>query len=145
MLRYTFSILMLLVASRLMAQPDLEQPRDSVSGKSGLRIGIDLARYVERVINPEIRGIEVLSQYEMNNNWYLTAEGGYEVTEPEFENYNYSLNGGFLKLGVDYDFLDNPYDYDIFYLGMHYGLSLYQQQATDVPIESYWGNEYSGS
>ncbi len=138
MLKFTFSLLLALVGFGAIAQ---EQPQQTtVPESSGLRIGVDFAKYVYQIVEPNITGFEASLDYEIKRNYFLTVEGGYERALPQSDLYNYELTGAYGRVGLDYNILKKRADNDIVFLGLRYGLSNYTQSAREIQINSYWGS-----
>lgn len=138
MSKFTFSLLLVLVGFWTSAQ---EQPLETtVPESSGLRIGVDFAKYVYQIVEPSITGFEASLDYEIKRNYFLTVEGGYEKALPQSDLYNYELIGGYGRVGFDYNIMKKRVDNDIFFLGLRYGLSNYTQSANDIQITNYWGS-----
>lgn len=106
---------------------------------SGIRVGVDLAKYIFQVVEPAITGFEASVDYEVRPNYFIALEGGYEKASPQNENYEYFLDGYYGRVGFDYDLLKNTDDLDILFVGMRYGLSRYTQSAGNIEITNYWG------
>ncbi len=138
MLKSFFSIAMLCASLTMLAQEEVKTT--TVPETSGLRVGIDLAKYVYQIIEPSITGFEASVDYEIKLNYFITLEGGYERALPESDFYNYELSGYYARVGLDYNLIKDRTDNDIFFLGLRYGISSYTQQATDIAITSYWGD-----
>tara|TARA_R110000850_G_scaffold107683_1_gene219486 strand:- start:477 stop:1142 length:666 start_codon:yes stop_codon:yes gene_type:complete len=138
MSRYTFSLLLVMMGIYAVAQEP--QKLTTVPESSGLRIGVDFAKYVYQIVEPSITGFEASLDYEIKPNYFITLEGGYEKALPQSDLYNYKLSGIYGRVGFDYNIRKKRADNDIFFLGLRYGLSNYTQSATDIQITNYWGN-----
>lgn len=138
MLKSTFSILLISACTVLHGQVEAPTP-NSVNENSGLRLGVDLAKYIYEFVEPAITGFEASLDYEIKPNLFINLEGGYEKAEPRSKRYNYELRGVYSRLGVDYNLIKNRADNDIFFLGLRYGISRYTQTATNIEITNYWG------
>ncbi len=137
MSKFTFSLLLMLTGFWAIAQEEVKLT--TVPQSSGLRIGVDFAKYVYQIVQPSITGFEASVDYEIKPNYFLTIEGGFEKALPQSDLYNYKLTGAYGRVGFDYNVMKKRTDNDIFFFGLRYGLSNYTQSATDIVITNYWG------
>ncbi len=135
--RFTFSTLLLLGIAAANAQPINVVGEKPLT--SGVLIGVDMAKYVYQIVEPAITGFEASLDYEFKENYFAVIEGGFEKASPLNDNYDYSLNGYYGRVGLNYDLLKNTDDLDILFIGVRYGLSRYSQSAGNIEISNYWG------
>lgn len=133
-IRYLLSSFLLFIVVTGNAQEDN-------SLKKGLRIGIDLSPIVLMGFDPGRVGVAIAMDYEFKKNFFGVIEGGwldYKIDHPE---YNYQLNGIYALVGTDYNFLkqESRVDHDIFFVGIRYGASSFQQQTDNITYTNYWG------
>ena len=69
----------------------------------GLRIGVDLSYLVVHQILPERTGWEVTGDYQWKRNWFAATEFGGEQVHVDKVNFEYDLQGSYVKVGFDYD------------------------------------------
>ena len=76
MFRYTFSLLMMLASAVALSQ----QASDTITYKDkyGLRIGMNLSKPVRSLLDDQYRGLELLGDYRVTENFYAAAELGNE-------------------------------------------------------------------
>lgn len=134
-------------------QSESESEEESVEPKvliikdQGLSLGVDLSPLIMRIINEERTGLTFVGRYGFKYHWYANAEVGYENAQYTNDNYSYTSNGTFIRLGVDYDIFNNadfPTNDNIF-VGLRYSYA-WQSHKSDYfkIVDSYWG-DYSGS
>ena len=146
MLRYFTSILLfiLLFAGQLHAQtePINLQQKDTTSYKDkyGLRAGIDLGRLAQTFLDENYTGFEIAADYRLTNKWYLAAELGNENNRreellDEEILYDYTTEGSYIKLGADYNTLNNWYGLNnAFHVGGRYAFSTHTQTLNNFNI-----------
>jgi hypothetical protein len=109
----------------------------------GPRIGLDLSRFVYLFLDPKEYGAEVSLDMEVYRNLYPVVEIGYSSLNEKEGDFDYSMNGGYGRLGADYNVL-YPKERSIHHtltVGFRYGLARFHQQAENVTIPSdYWGD-----
>jgi hypothetical protein len=114
----------------------------------GLRLGLDLSRFVITAFQPYRKEIAVVADGRINANMYATGELGYSNTSHSDSNYTYKGNGIYTTLGIDYNFLkrQDPKERNILYAGVRYGFAHLSYSAPSYTISSgYWGEKTMGS
>ncbi len=134
MLKYFISIL-LLSCFILNAQEDA--PKDSIQNKYGLRIGIDLYNPTATIINDDRKGLELVADYRISRKWYIAGELGTIKNTTDLDFINFTTEGQYIKLGVDYNAYENWLDMEnIIYVGFRYGYSTFSQTLNSGTILS---------
>lgn len=131
--------LILLFGLNLKAQTVL----DTVSYKEryGVRVGIDLSKPLRSLLQEDYRGLEILGDYRVYDNYYIAAELGNEQLPFEGDNLRVTANGSYIKLGADYNAYDNWAGMENFiYAGLRYGFSTFSQTLEEYTI--YTRNQY---
>src|SRR6056297_1015646 len=106
----------------------------------GVKGGLNIGRFTDFIFKPERFSLEGSVDLNFGNKYFAVAEGGYSNTNLEKENYNYSSEGYFIKLGFDYNML-KKYPTDFLGVGVRIGRSSFSQDANNVIIaDSHWGN-----
>ena len=140
-LKYSFSLLALLALMLPLHAQDGMRVR-------GPRIGYDLASLTLLYFDPDRMIYTISLDYELQQDIYPAAEFGYQHVKINRENYTYSSNGLFARLGADVNLLnyDKQVDvYEMLYVGGRYGFSFFDQQADDIYIpDPYWGDFSDG-
>lgn len=138
MSKYIFSLLLLFPAISLFAQK---------AEWNGISVGTDLSRFVVPFIDSTRYGWEFSGDYEIIKNLFLVAEIGSGTTNLNTSKYNYSLTGGYTRLGVDYNYMKNidPTSKDQMLIGLRYGFTRFKHQATNITItDDVWGDFTGG-
>lgn len=132
------------------------QPKDSLHNKkpiftakdslqdvpAGLRLGIDISRFVVKYFQPYRTDIVITADARIKPDLYLAIETGFNSTSHSDTNYTYKGRGEFITLGVDKNFLkrNNPFEKHMFYGGVRYGFA---HMSYEIPeyrnYSSYWG------
>ncbi len=133
--RYILSSVFILCTLSTMSQGSEREPLTT----KGLRIGVDASYLLVHQLLPERTGWEVTGDYQWKRNWFAATEFGAEQVHVDRSNFKYDLQGGYFKLGFDYDVLKSEFTDDIVTVGLRYGVSRYKHRAADITIENYWG------
>jgi hypothetical protein len=123
--------------------------KDSIYTTSGgLRIGLDISRFVVMAFQPYRTDITVQADAQINKRLYGAIEVGYNKTSHSDTSYTYKGNGEYVTIGVDYDFLKKrePQEKNMVYGGIRYGFAHNTYEAPAYAIHSdYWGSNITGS
>jgi len=142
-LKYIFSTCFLFLSFAGLAQEQTQQNQEEKKEPLhfyGIKAGINIGRFTDFVFKPERFSLEGSVDFNFGNKYFAVAEGGYSNTNLEKENYNYSSEGYFIKLGFDYNML-KKYPTDFLGVGVRIGRSSFSQDANNVIIaDSHWGN-----
>lgn len=114
----------------------------------GLRVGLDLSRFVTAIFQPYRKEINVVADARINSRFYAAFEGGYSRSSYSDTSYSYKGNGVFATIGVDYNFLKRqfPQEKNMFYTGFRYGFSHLTYEVPEYTIRNpYWGGKIPGS
>ncbi len=117
---------------------------DSGVARYGLRVGLDLSRFVMDYLQPNRRDLGFSADLQVAQNLFVAGEGGWATgsisNTPVFD---YRESGYFWKIGADYNLLphDQPGENNIIYGGLRIGHSDFNQSASGFQIsDGYWGN-----
>ena len=124
----------------------LTNAQEKVNTKRGLRIGVDLTPMVLKAFEPESGGLGISLDYEFIKDFFATIEGGYLNYNSNHSDYKYTINGNYALVGFDYNVFrqELKVDNDIFFVGIRYGFSKFEQQAENFTLTNYWGT-YTGN
>jgi hypothetical protein len=144
MLKYTFSLLLLLVSFSGMAQET--KKTDSIVPKKeryGVRFGIDVVKLARTFVEKDYRGIEIVGDYKLTRKHYIAAEIGNESKTSDEEQLNFTTTGTYFKVGFDYNAYKNWLGMEnMIYVGLRYGASSFSQTLNNYDI--YNTNTYFG-
>ena len=116
------------------------------SNNNGLSFGVDLAPLIIMGFDSDRKGIEFVARYLFKKKWFAIGELGFENVKFEKDSYDYKSNGGFLRLGADYNFfkVDEPGNNDNITFGLRYGIGTQSHESPRYTIlDDYWGG-YTG-
>ena len=136
-------LLMFCVAN---AQETTQQKEKTIS-QNGFSFGLDLAPFIIMGFDSDRKGVDFVTRYKFKTKWFVIGELGFENVKFEQNHYDYRSNGGFLKLGIDYNFfkVDEPGNNDNISLGLRYGIGSQSHESPRYSIlDDYWG-DYTGS
>ncbi len=142
-LKYIFSFLLVLIFFAVSAQENVQQDQEEEKEPLtflGVKAGINVGRFSDFIFKPERFSMGGSFDLNFGDKYFAVAEGGYSSTRLEKENYNYSSEGYFIKLGFDYNML-KKYPTDFLGVGVRIGRSSFSQDANNVIIkDDHWGN-----
>jgi len=139
-LKYISSLLLLILLSNSLSA---QEPGSRIRGP---RIGYDVGGLALLYLDPG-RMIHTISvDYEVLQDIYPVAEFGLQNVLFDRDNYSYSSNGLFARVGVDVNLLkyENPNVYEMFYAGIRYGLSYMTHKADNISVPDDYFSGISG-
>lgn len=115
---------------------------DSTKRVGGLTVGIDVSRFFLPIWNPISGAYEVSLSSDILKNFSIIGEMGALKTNFDEETYHYESKGTYFRLGFQYNLLKRkPNENNTLYVGLLYGLSLYEHKADQISInDGYWGS-----
>lgn len=160
MLKYFISILCLTLSIQhsLYAQKEIEnQPIKDIENKAeitkavetikdsinpfynpktyGLRIGLDIIKPIYSFTKDHFSGFEIAADYRIKTNLFIAGEMGYTDKTIQEDEFNHSVDGSYLKLGINYNLYTNWLDMDNeLYLGTRYGFSTFTNTLNNYTI-----------
>jgi hypothetical protein len=115
----------------------------------GLRIGYDLSRPAIQYVETGRKCFEFSGDFELKQNYYITAEYGQQQVNLIKTTYDYSSDGFYARVGLDYNFSKKKAEvdhYEMVFGGLRYGYSNYSHLAENIIIEeNYWGTQMYGA
>lgn len=138
------SIFLLLIHSANAQEVAVE--KEKLTNENGLSFGIDLAPFIITAFDSDRKGVEFVARYLFKKKWFVIGELGFENVGFEDVHYDYNSNGGFLRLGADYNFfkVDEPGNNDNITFGLRYGIGTQSHESPRYTIlDDYWG-DYTG-
>jgi Domain of unknown function (DUF6048) len=137
MLKYFTNImLVLLMGFSANAQND-SIVNDSIryTQKYGLRVGIDLSKIVQTVIDDDYTGFEINADYRYSKNLYIAGELGTEEKTTSTNFLNSTASGSYIKAGIDYNMYQNWFGMEnMIYSGFRVGASTFSQTINSYTI-----------
>jgi hypothetical protein len=114
----------------------------------GIRIGYDLTKPAFYYFEPERKAFEVSVDFEVKQNYYTTLEYGQQKVDLIEPGFNYTLDGYYSRIGLDYNFSKKKMEvdhYEMVFGGFRYGYAKYSQTARNIVLtENYWGVQTIG-
>lgn len=138
MLRYYISILFLLCFTISFSQGIGSEQKDTIYlNKYGLRVGIDLYNPIHTAFDNTRKGLEIVGDYRISKKYFVAAELGYMENTTDEDFINFTTNGSYIKLGVDYNAYENWLDMEnMIYVGFRYGFSTFSQTLNSFTINN---------
>jgi len=134
---YIISLLLLLPVW-CSAQDTIRYP---INAMRGIRIGVDVSRLLLPVIYKGERiGFEATADMHIKDNLFAAAEAGLLHVNLNSDDFHYSGNGVYAKVGVDNNLLKSrrPNSNDIVYAGGRYGFSMFSHYADQLTIPGHF-------
>lgn len=130
---FTISLFLLFNQAPVKAQTLLDTV--PVQERFGLRLGIDLSKPLRTFLEEDYRGIEIVGDYRVYDNYYLAAEIGNEQM-PYSEDYlSVTANGSYIKAGVDYNAFENWTGMEnMIFGGLRYGFATFSQTLEEYTV-----------
>lgn len=133
-LRFLFTTsLFFLCSSSVVSQT----PGDTIQYKEryGLRLGVDLSKPLRTILQDNYRGLEIMGDYRVYDNYYLAAELGNEQIPFDADNLKVTAEGSYIKIGADYNAYDNWAGMEnIIFVGARVGLATFSQTLEEYQI-----------
>ena len=115
----------------------------------GLRVGIDLSKPIRMLTDDSYQGIELVADFRVSHKLHLASEFGYEDKTTQEDYFNFTTNGSYVKLGVDWNTYDNWYGMEnMIYFGFRLGYSVFSQSLNEYEIytsNQYWKESNTGT
>lgn len=129
-------IISLFLSNLLFAQLD----NDSISVKKNgselrLRIGIDIFQPIISHIDKDISGLEIVSDFQIKENLYISSEIGTLTRNQQSELINFKTSGSYIKIGGDFNMYKNWTGMNNqIYLGVRLASSLYKHNINNYVL-----------
>ncbi|MCF6296813.1 MAG: DUF6048 family protein [Flavobacteriaceae bacterium] len=136
MLKYSISILFFVISFSLFSQ---KKEIDTVKQKDryGLRVGIDLLNPILSFFDDEKTGLEFVGDYRITKRFYIAGEFGYNKSTNQEDYLNFTTNGGYLKLGADYNAYKNLIGMEnMLYVGVRYAFGTFEQTLNQYSVNA---------
>jgi len=118
------------------------QVRDTITNTSkrrndtyGLRVGVDLKKITQTIIDEDYRGFEVVGDYRLTKKIYLAGEIGNEKNSLSENSISTTTDGSYIKAGIDYNVHKNLIGMrNLVYVGARYGVASFSQQLGSFSV-----------
>jgi len=141
--KYIFSLLLIINTFVSFAQDEelyvQEKPKDTLRFY-GFKLGVNIWRFADFQFKPERFSYEASFDFNIGHKYFGVIEGGHSEINLDKENFNYTSNGNFLKLGLDYNMLKKQ-PTDFLGAGLRFGWTGFKHSADQVSInDEHWGS-----
>jgi len=114
----------------------------SKTHKFGLRVGTDISKLVKSAVIEDYTAFEINADYKFSKKYSFAGEFGNEKRTIDETQVNFTTEGSYFKIGVDYNAYENWLDMEnAIFVGLRYGLSSYKNTLNSHNIlntDSYW-------
>ena len=135
MLKYFYSLLLIISSFVTMAQ---EAKKDTIVSKTqryGLRLGVDLSKIARSFYEPDYKGFEIVGDYRLTQKMYIAGELGNENKTIDDDRVNFTTKGSYFKVGFDYNAYENWLDMEnMIHIGLRFGASSFSQELNTYKI-----------
>jgi len=131
------------------------QPKDSINEKIveskltkstpqtfALRAGIDIYRPIQSYFDSDFKGFELVGDLNFYKNLFAAVEIGSLKKTIQSEQINFTTNGTYIKLGMDYNLFNNWKGMNnSIYIGLRYGRSIHSHSVNNYLVyitHHYW-------
>lgn len=145
MYRYfsSLSFLVIFCLSATAQQQVQVQDTTTYNEKFGIRAGIDLSKPIRSLLDDNYSGFELVGDYRIYDNYYISAELGNEKITFEGDNIQTQTSGSYIKVGGDYNAYENWLDMqNAIFVGVRYGFATFSQTLEEYQI--YTSSNYFG-
>ena len=142
MFRYFSSLIFIFILGfSANAQQAALQDTTNYKEKYGLRIGIDLSKPIRTLLDDTYSGLELVGDYRVYDNYYISGEIGTEELTFEGDNIETTSNGSYIKIGGDYNAYENWLEMqNAIFVGVRYGFATFSQTLDSYRI--YTSSDY---
>ena len=146
-LRYIVSLGCLLLWSQTVLGQSIDtlvitEPKEPVSWRpQALRVGLDLSQIARQIIFDEFTSLyEVHADLGLHN-YFLVADYGHSASRRQQEDFDYSNQGNYVRLGLDVNFLkDDPNQTAIFF-GIRYATSSFDDKLQFDRVDAFGSHQ----
>ena len=112
-----------------------------------LRLGIDLFKPIKTNLEENFQGLEIVGDLKINRRIFIAAELGSEKKTQQTEQLNFTTNGSYFKLGVDYNFFNNWKGMDnSLFVGIRISNSIHSHKVNEyILYENYSAADFKNS
>lgn len=142
---YLFFISLLVTGIVLCQEETNISARDTLppAEKYGLRVGVDIGRFIRTAVNDDYTGFEINADYRVYKNYYFAGEIGNESFLRDETNIEVEGAGSYIRLGFDYNTYKNWYGMqNNIYVGLRYGFANFNQTLEKYNI--FTGTDFFG-
>jgi Domain of unknown function (DUF6048) len=136
-LKYFISIIFVVLMSFSASAQNDSIVNDSIryTQKYGLRLGVDLSKIVQTVIDDDYTGFEINADYRYSKDLYIAGELGTEEKTTTTKFLSSTAKGSYFKAGIDYNMYRNWYGMEnMIYSGFRVGASTFSQTINSYTI-----------
>ncbi|MEZ5016264.1 MAG: DUF6048 family protein [Flavipsychrobacter sp.] len=144
MLKYSFSILLMLMVGAVFAQDSTSaNVPDGKTISNQLRINLEISKPFTTLFQDRYTNYEMEVDYYWKKEGYLSLEGGYGTATVDYTDLKYNSTNTFVKVGYNKSMLSRimPKDWDMAFIGVRYAVGFINRgDANYLIVDSTWGN-----
>ena len=137
----------ILYSGKVISQDSLSIKNENDFKILSLRLGVDLFKPIKTNFEDNFQGIEIVGDLKINRRIFIAAELGSEKKTQQTEQINFTTNGSYIKLGVDYNFFNNWKGMDnSLFVGFRISNSIHTHRVNEyVLYENYSAIDFKNS
>ncbi|WP_031425332.1 DUF6048 family protein [Flavimarina sp. Hel_I_48] len=114
---------------------------EKVPERYGLRVGIDLSTIIRSALDDNYKGLSIVGDFRIKDNYYLAAEIGTETKDAIENSFDATINGSYIKAGFNYNAYENWTGMsNLIYAGVRVGYATFNTDLNSYTI--YTTNTY---
>ena len=130
---WLFITSLLLYTDYALSQDSLSINKEKGFKILSLRLGVDLFKPIKTNFEDNFQGIEIVGDLKINRRIFVAAELGSEKKTQQTEQINFTTNGSYIKLGIDYNFFNNWKGMDnSLFVGIRLSNSIHKQSVNEL-------------
>ena len=135
MLKYSFSLLVLLLSISSIAQDKKIDSIKPIPQRYGIRFGADISKLIRSGFDKNYKGLEFVVDYRLTKKIYIAGEIGNENKITDDTRINFTTKGSYFKVGFDSNSYQNWLDMEnMIHVGLRYGVSTFSQELNTYKI-----------
>ena len=144
---WLFITSLLLYPGNVMSQDSLSIKKKKDFKIFSLRLGVDLFKPIKTNFENDFQGLEIVGDLKINRRIYIAAELGNEKKSQQTEQINFTTNGSYIKIGIDYNFFNNWKGMDnSLFVGIRFSNSIHKHSINEYTLyENYSGVDFKNS
>lgn len=107
---------------------------------TGIRVGMDIAGPIYSLLEPSVSRYEITTDIDLHK-FFGVIEIGHGSYKTGIDSANYTSNGFFYRVGMDANFIAKDPNLNVFFFGLRYASSLFNENMSGNLPSSGWGTQ----
>ncbi|MGI9543584.1 MAG: DUF6048 family protein [Cyclobacteriaceae bacterium] len=120
----------------------IDEPKEPISWRpQALRVGVDLSQIARQIIFDEFTSLyEVHADLGLHN-YFLVVDYGHAESKRQKEDFDYTNNGNYLRLGLDVNFLKKDRNQTVVFFGIRYATSTFKDMLEFDRVDAFGNHQ----